>query len=132
MHKRTPRDLTTILAALTMCLLVGCGDSVEVRLQNASIAMSRDQSDEALRLAQDVLDEQPDHTGAMALTVQARMNLDRLEEARQTIAKEMELLGPMRLSEVEEIQLRIVQQVRQLEEEGQLTIVRGDADDSFV
>ena len=54
------------------------------------------------------------------------------EEARQTITEEMEFLGPMRLSEVEEVQLEIVQQVRQLEEEGQLTIVRGDADDSFV
>ncbi len=54
------------------------------------------------------------------------------KEARQTISEEMEHLGPMRLSEVEEIQLRIVQQARQLEEEGQITIVRGDADDSFV
>ena len=44
----------------------------------------------------------------------------------------MEFLGPMRLSEVEEVQLEIVHQVRQLEEEGQLTIVRGDGDDSFV
>ena len=35
-------------------------------------------------------------------------------------------LSPMRLSEVEEVQLRIVQTVWQLEEKGQLTIVRGD------
>ena len=34
--------------------------------------------------------------------------------------------------EVEEVQLRIVQQVRQLEEQGQITIVRGDSDDQFV
>ncbi|MBD05501.1 MAG: hypothetical protein CME24_14260 [Gemmatimonadetes bacterium] len=38
----------------------------------------------------------------------------------------------MRLREVEEVQLRIVQLVRQLEEQGQITIVRGDADDSFI
>lgn len=38
----------------------------------------------------------------------------------------------MRLSEVEEVQLRVVQQVRQLEEKGQVTIVRGDSDDQFV
>ena len=44
----------------------------------------------------------------------------------------MEFLGPMRLSEVENIQLRIVQKVRQLEEQGQITIVRGDDDDAFV
>ena len=54
------------------------------------------------------------------------------ERVRGFIAEEMEFLGPMRLSEVEEVQLRIVQQVRQLEEQGQVTIVRGDADDSFV
>ena len=44
----------------------------------------------------------------------------------------MEFLAPMRLSEVEEVQLRIVQQVRQLEEQCQVTIVKGDADDAFV
>ena len=54
------------------------------------------------------------------------------ERVRNFIIEELNFLGPMRLSEVEEVQLRIVQTVRQLEEEGQLTIVRGDADDSFV
>ena len=51
------------------------------------------------------------------------------ERARTFITEEMEFQGPMRLSEVEEVQLRIVQQVRQLEEQGQVTIVRGDSDD---
>ena len=54
------------------------------------------------------------------------------EKVRTFITEEMEFLGPMRLSEVAEVQLRIVQQVRQLEEQGQITIVRGDADDTFV
>ncbi len=54
------------------------------------------------------------------------------ERVRTFIQEEMEFLGPMRLSEVEEVQLRIVQQVRQLEEQGQVTIVRGEADDTFV
>jgi len=54
------------------------------------------------------------------------------ERVRNFITEEMEFLGPMRVSEVEEVQLRIVQQVRQLEEQGQVTIVRGDADDAFV
>jgi len=54
------------------------------------------------------------------------------EKVRTFITEEMEFLGPMRLSEVEEVQLRIVQQVRQLEEQGQVTIVRGDSDDKFV
>ena len=51
---------------------------------------------------------------------------------RTFITEEMEYLGPMRMSEVEEVQLRIVQVVRQLEEQGQVTIVKGDAEDSFV
>jgi flagellar motor switch protein FliG len=54
------------------------------------------------------------------------------ERVRTFITEEMEFLGPMRLSEVEEVQLRIVQQVRQLEEQGQVTIVRGDSEDTFV
>ena len=54
------------------------------------------------------------------------------ERVRTFITEEMEFLGPMRLSEVEEVQLRIVQQVRQLEEQGQVTIIKGDSDDQFV
>ena len=54
------------------------------------------------------------------------------ERVRTFITEEMEFQGPMRLSEVEEVQLRIAQQVRQLEEQGQVTIVRGDSDDQFV
>lgn len=54
------------------------------------------------------------------------------EQVRTFIAEEMEFLGPMRLTEVEEVQLRIVQQVRQLEEKGQIIVVRGAADDPFV
>ena len=60
--------------------------------------------------------------------------LGNMSEGVQTfITEEMEFQGPMRLSEVEEeVQLRIVQQVRQLEEQGQITIIRGDTDDQFV
>ena len=54
------------------------------------------------------------------------------ERVRQFIQEEMEFAGPMRLSEVEEVQLRIVQQARQLEDQGQITITRGDAGDEFV
>ena len=54
------------------------------------------------------------------------------ERVRVFITEEMQFQGPMRLSEVEEVQLRVVQQVRQLEEQGQITIVRGDSDDQFV
>ena len=54
------------------------------------------------------------------------------ERVRTMILEEMEFLGPMRLSEVEEVQLRIVQQVRQLEEQGLITIVRGEDGDQFI
>ena len=54
------------------------------------------------------------------------------DRVREYIEEEMEFLGPMRLSEVEEIQLRIVQKVRQLEEHGQVNIVRGSNGDTFV
>tara|TARA_B110000438_G_C15749222_1_gene622139 strand:+ start:450 stop:875 length:426 start_codon:yes stop_codon:yes gene_type:complete len=53
------------------------------------------------------------------------------ERVRAFITDEMEFQGPMRLSEFEEVQLRVVQQVRQLEEQGQITIMRGDTDDQF-
>ena len=59
--------------------------------------------------------------------------LGNMSERVQTfIVKEMEHVGPLRLSEVEEVQLRILQQLWQLEEQGQVTIVRGDAEDNFV
>jgi flagellar motor switch protein FliG len=54
------------------------------------------------------------------------------DRVREYIEEEIEFLGPMRLSEVEEIQLRIVQKVRQLEEQGQVNIVRDSNDDTFV
>jgi len=46
--------------------------------------------------------------------------------------EEMNFSGPVRMRDVEEAQLRVVQSVRQLEEAGQITIVRGDLNDVFV
>ena len=54
------------------------------------------------------------------------------ERVRAYVEEEIEFLGPMRLSEVENIQLRIVQKVRQLEEQGQITIVREAPNDTYV
>ncbi|HCK10513.1 flagellar motor switch protein FliG [bacterium] len=50
----------------------------------------------------------------------------------EMMKEEMDFSGPVRMSDVEEVQLRIVQTVRQLEEAGQVTIVRGDSNDQFV
>ena len=54
------------------------------------------------------------------------------EEVKGMIQKQMEFSGPVRLSDVEEVQLRIVQTVRQLEEAGKITVVRGESQDVFV
>jgi flagellar motor switch protein FliG len=54
------------------------------------------------------------------------------ERVRSFIEEEMEFLGPMRLTEVEEVQLRIVQKVRQLEEQGQVSVIRGAGEDTYV
>ena len=54
------------------------------------------------------------------------------ERVGSMLKEEMQFSGPTRMSDVEEVQLRIVQTVRQLEEAGQVTIVRGDTSDVFV
>ena len=54
------------------------------------------------------------------------------ERVGQMIKEEMEFAGPLRLSDVESVQLRILQTVRQLEEVGQVTVIRGDTADLFV
>lgn len=47
------------------------------------------------------------------------------KRAAETIMDEIEMLGPVRLSEVEAAQDRIIQSVRMLEEEGEITIDQG-------
>ncbi len=54
------------------------------------------------------------------------------EQVAAEIKQEMEFSGPIRLSDVEEVQLRIVQMVRQLEEAGEIIVVRGATQDVFV
>ena len=54
------------------------------------------------------------------------------ERVGTMMKEEMDFSGPVRMSDVEEVQIRIVQTVRQLEEAGQVTIVRGDTSDQFV
>jgi flagellar motor switch protein FliG len=51
--------------------------------------------------------------------------------AAENLAEEIELLGPVRMSTVEEAQAKIVRVIRRLEDSGQIVIQRGD-DDAFV
>ncbi|MCL2454516.1 MAG: flagellar motor switch protein FliG [Micrococcales bacterium] len=53
------------------------------------------------------------------------------ERARDNLVEEIDLLGPVRLSQVEEARAHIVQGIRRLEESGQITI-RRDSDDELV
>jgi flagellar motor switch protein FliG len=53
------------------------------------------------------------------------------ERARENLAEEIDLLGPVRLRQVEEAQAKVVKVIRSLEESGQIEIQRGD-DDEYV
>ena len=50
----------------------------------------------------------------------------------QTYQEEMEFMGPVRLRDVEEAQMRIVAVIRRLEEIGEIIIARGGSDDIIV
>ena len=54
------------------------------------------------------------------------------EEGGKPIKEEMEFSGPMRASDVEEVQLRIVCIVRKQEKAGEITIARGGSKDIFL
>ena len=51
--------------------------------------------------------------------------------AAENLVEEVELLGPVRLTQVEEAQQSIIRTIRQLEEQGQIMVRRG-SDDEFV
>lgn len=53
------------------------------------------------------------------------------ERAAENLNEEIELLGPVRVSVVEEAQAKVVRVIRRLEESGQIVVRRGD-DDDFV
>lgn len=53
------------------------------------------------------------------------------ERARNNLTEEIELLGPVRMSQVEEARSQIVQIIRRLEESGQI-MIRRDGEDEYV
>jgi flagellar motor switch protein FliG len=53
------------------------------------------------------------------------------ERARENLVEEMDMLGPVRMSVVEEARASVVQAIRQLEETGQIVISR-EGEDEFV
>ncbi len=50
----------------------------------------------------------------------------------ESFQEEMEVMGPVRLKDVEEAQSRIVSTIRRLEESGEIIIARGGGDDIIV
>ena len=92
-------------------------------------------TDRELQIVLREIDEQKDLVVAMKAASQELLNRvlnNCSERVREFLLEEIEFLGPMRLSDVEAVQLRIVKLVRQLEEQGEITIVRGDGNDAFV
>ena len=74
---------------------------------------------------------------AMALkgaspSVKDRFVSNMSDRVASMLKEDIEFMGPLRMSDVEDVQLRIVQTVRQLEDAGQVTVVRGDTNDVFV
>jgi flagellar motor switch protein FliG len=53
------------------------------------------------------------------------------ERARENLVEEIEMLGPVRLSQVEEARAGIVQTIRKLEESGQI-VIRREGEDEYV
>ena len=53
------------------------------------------------------------------------------ERARETLIEDVDLLGPTRMSEVEEARALIVQSIRRLEEQGEI-VIRRDGEDEYV
>ena len=51
---------------------------------------------------------------------------------REMIREELEYMPPVRLREVEEVQQRIIEVVRRMEEEGQITLGDGAGSDMMV
>ncbi len=54
------------------------------------------------------------------------------DRAVDTMKEEMEFMGPVRVKEVEDVQRKIVNIVRNLEEAGEIFISRGEEEEEFV
>ena len=64
-------------------------------------------------------------------TVRNKITQNLSSRAAENLLEEVELLGAVRLAQVEEAQQAIIRAIRQLEEQGQITVRRG-GDDEFV
>ncbi len=82
------RNGMIVCLALVLFTLLGCGDSIETKLQKAQLAIDNGHPDQAVEFADEVLAEQPDHHAALELKARAQLHLvGGLEGADDTIAK---------------------------------------------
>lgn len=82
----------TVAAILTAGIsFTGCSESPEVRLQRAKVALNNEKFSQALDLAQSLATEQPNNLDAVDVKARAQMRLQRLDEARGTIDKLLEM-----------------------------------------
>jgi flagellar motor switch protein FliG len=69
----------------------------------------------------------------MATEEVARIIFSNVSKRLQDMIKDdMEVMGPVRVRDVEEAQQRVVNVIRKLEEEGEIIIARGEGDDMIV
>jgi flagellar motor switch protein FliG len=78
-------------------------------------------------------------TGELALalkgvseTVRNKITSNLSERAAENLIEEVEILGAVRLTQVEEAQQSIIRSIRELEEQGQIMVRRGNDDDFVV
>jgi flagellar motor switch protein FliG len=88
------------------------------------------------RAVQQVLRQVDNSELALALkgvseTVKAKITGNLSERAAENLLEEAELLGPVRLAQVEEAQQSVIRTIRQLEERGEIVVRRG-GDDEFI
>ena len=83
------RDMRFVVTPILMLYLfsTGCGDSPELRMQQAQIAMANGKPDQALRTITSVLEEKPNDLMALQLKARAQMLVAQLDESKATLDK---------------------------------------------
>jgi flagellar motor switch protein FliG len=64
--------------------------------------------------------------------VRSKITSNLSTRAAATLLEEVELLGAVRLTQVEEAQQLVIRKIRQLEEQGQVTVHRGSEEQLVV
>jgi len=74
-----------VVLALTLLTTTGCGESPELRMQQAQIAMANGKPDQALKIVSSILEETPDNLEAVEIKARAQMLLAHLDDSKKTL-----------------------------------------------